>query len=296
MKPVTNMIANSRFFPSVVTALIIGAYGLSNAAHAGVATYADVFEYGSVVGNRDYGTLRGNTSTASVTGVTASSAAYAAHGALKARSSAMPLYGNVSAQAMASYDDYLTLKNARLTGQTGRVTFAYYLNYSGAVGANDGGFSNGSVSFAAYSGYDYTWFLDYARTDGDGGDTFIESVDPDHASNRVYGVGPQSFIYLTTSFVWGSAIYNRVDLSVDAAKAGLSSFDFDAGHSGYWAGITSITTGGVDIKDYTIESLSGTDYSTSFAPQAAIPEPATLATFVFGLALLGTRRRKNNPA
>lgn len=292
MTPIAKAIANSDFLSSIGTALIIGAYGLSNTAYAGVATYADVFEYGSVVGNRDYGTLHGNTSIASVTGVTASSAASATYGALKASSSAMPLNGNVSAQAMASYADYLTLNNAALTGQTGRVTFAYYLAYNGAVGASDGGSSNGSVSFAAYSGYDYTWFLDYANTDERGGETFIESVDPDHASSRVYGVGPQSFIYLTTNFVWGSPIYNRVDLSVNAAKSGLSSFNFDAGHSGYWAGITSIKTGGVDIKDYTIESQSGTDYSKSFAPQAAIPEPGTLSTFVVGLALLGTRRRK----
>jgi hypothetical protein len=49
MQPIANMPAKYRSFPSVVTALI-DAYGLGNAAHAGVATYADVFEYGSVVG------------------------------------------------------------------------------------------------------------------------------------------------------------------------------------------------------------------------------------------------------
>lgn len=278
-----------RFLPAGIVAL---ACIFCGTAQAGVATNAYINESGANTGSViDYGTQSGNTSTASVTGSLGSSTALAQYGVLKASTSLTTPGGSGSAAASAQFSDVLTLSNPELTGQTGRVTFAYYLAYSSSVAASDGGFSNGSVSFIAWSGYNYTWFLDYAASDGRGY-TMIEFKDPDHASTRTYGVGTQSFIYVTTDFIWGGAISNRVELNVSGAQSGNTGFSFDAGHSGYWAGITSITTGGTTIKDYTVTSQSGTDYSQSFAPTADVPEPATLSVLALGLGLLGALQRK----
>jgi hypothetical protein len=282
-----------QLFNSLTTGLIASFCAFSNPAAAAVATLAQLNVSGGVGGTiTDYGILNGNTSTASVSGYFGNSAALAQYGVLKASTSARVESGSANGYASAGYSDYLTLNNPGLTGLSGSVTFAYYIAYNSSVAAVDGGFSNGDVSFMARAGaYDYTWFLDYASTDGRGY-TMMEFQDPNHAYTRTYHVDPPSFIYVTTNFIWGSPIYNELGLILNASESGNTSFNFDAGHSGYWAGVTSVTTNGTIIADYTLTSQSGTDYSHSFVPTAKVPEPATLCMVGLGIALMGARRKR----
>jgi hypothetical protein len=79
------------------------------------------------------------------------------------------------------------------------------------------------------------------------------------------------------------------------ATPGVESFDADAAHSGYWAGIDTPTANGVPIDNYTITSASGTDYSRSMVP-ASVPEPATALTLLIGAAGLASVRARRRTA
>jgi MYXO-CTERM domain-containing protein len=61
----------------------------------------------------------------------------------------------------------------------------------------------------------------------------------------------------------------------------------------YWAGINSVTVGGIPVTGYTISSLSGTNYNQSFEPASAVPEPSNCALAALaGLCALYHRRRR----
>lgn len=65
----------------------------------------------------------------------------------------------------------------------------------------------------------------------------------------------------------------------------------DASNSSYWGGILEVLDGnGNAVSDWTISSLSGTDYAGSFAP--AVPEPTTWLMMIIGLGAIGAAKRR----
>jgi hypothetical protein len=72
----------------------------------------------------------------------------------------------------------------------------------------------------------------------------------------------------------------------------------DAGNSVYWAGISDVLDmSGTSIQDWSIESVSGTDYARSFVPDptsvpSSVPEPESMAILLAGLVGLAAARRR----
>lgn len=84
-------------------------------------------------------------------------------------------------------------------------------------------------------------------------------------------------------FVFGQPLRTIVGLSGGIVGTGA----FDLGHSLYWGGIDGIKVGEQTITDFDVASASGISYRYSLAP---VPEPASLALWAMGLAVLGARR------
>lgn len=273
--------------------------GCAVSAHAGVAATASVSDGSAASQVTDYGSVVGNTAHASadLANGNAHATASATYGVLTVDSRGGAAASGSNGGAQASFSDTLTLDNAALNGQAGRVTMAYYFDYDAAVGATGNGFSNGSLSFLAWAGNNYSWFLDYQRSDQPGY-LMYEYRDP-FGQGRSYGVPARNYLYVTTDFTWGQGINTRFEMQtsigsyVPSTGGGTASYDFTA-HGGYWAGIVSATANGKQVSDYALSSASGTDYSESFVPANDVPEPATAAIFLAGLALLGVQRARKN--
>lgn len=137
-------------------------------------------------------------------------------------------------------------------------------------------------------GLSYSDHSDWISEDNRGNvreDLWQETVDSTGSSTRVTP-GHQE---LTIDFVWGETI--RFELGITAACTsvetgeyeGFSSCEVDAAHSGYWGGISSVTSDGVAVSDYTIRTDAGFDLRTSLVP---VPEPAAWQLLALGGALL----------
>jgi hypothetical protein len=73
---------------------------------------------------------------------------------------------------------------------------------------------------------------------------------------------------------------------------GSSSF-INASNSAYWGGVQYVTNSLGEQVDFTVSSLSGTDYSQSFVP-APVPEPETYAMLIAGLAVVAGALRRSS--
>lgn len=272
---------------------LVALLGLAAPAYAGLSATAGVNDGGATSTVIDYGQLNGNAMSAAVQAPwDARASAYASFGVVKTSISGSHSSGGNNGGTSAGFSDILKLDNAALTGQSGTLTLAYYFDYTASVAATGTGFSNGSISFQADAGTASASFVDYLNTDT-GGYRRYEYRDV-HGTHVVSGEAPANkLLLLTTDFVWGASFYTSFSINtsigsyVPMGTAGTGAFDFDAGHSGYWAGIVSASVGGQNVTDYVLSSQSGTDYTTSFVPAAPVPEPASLPMLLLGLAMLG---------
>jgi hypothetical protein len=268
--------------------------GFAASAQAGVVSIASVNSGSSASQVTDYGTVVNNQAHASASVPNNNASANAAYGMLNitGKGSISALAGNGGAQA--SFTDALRFENAALTGKAGMATIAYYLDYDFSVGATGDGYSNGSLSFIATVGSNYSWILDYQTTSG-AGYLMYEYRDP-FGQGRSYGVPPSNYLYVTTDFTWGGGFNTNFEIQSSIGSYvpsnGRGTATYDLAGMGYWAGIVSVTADGQNVSDYTLSSLSGKDYSKSFVPANDVPEPATIAIFLAGLALLGVQRAR----
>lgn len=87
------------------------------------------------------------------------------------------------------------------------------------------------------------------------------------------------------------SLQSRVALNMlDYAVSGNGGSLFTQGI--YWGGISSVTRADGSLVDYTLTSDSGTDWTRSFAPAAAVPEPSAAWMAVAGIGALLVRRRR----
>jgi hypothetical protein len=290
----------SKFFPPARSGswqqigLLACTIGFAASAQAGVVAIAGVNSGSSASQVTDYGTVVNNQAHASASVPNNSASANAAYGALSitGNGSISAFAGNGGAQA--SFNDTLRFENAALTGKAGMATVAYYFDYDFSVGASGDGYSNGSLSFQAWAGSNYSWILDYQTTGGTGY-LMYEYRNP-FGQGRFYNVPATNYLYVTTDFTWGNGFNTSLQfqssIGTYVPSNGRGTATFDLAGLGYWAGIVSVTADGQNVSDYTLSSLSGKDYSQSFVPANDVPEPATIAIFLAGLALLGVQRAR----
>lgn len=284
---------------AVALASALSLFVAHSAANAGVIANTTVSDGSSASTIYDFGVTVDNTTRASVStpsGET-NAAASATYGIVKASTSSS-ISGSAtgaSGYASAKFDDNLKLSNAELNGKQGRVTLAYYFTYDASVTASGGAFSNGNVSVMARAGNSYAWYVDLASTQIPGY-TMFEHQEPT-GQGRVYDVPKSNYIYVTSDFTWGQYINTSLELIVLGSQSnppgGSASFNFDAGHSGYWAGVMSASADGQTVDTYELTSLSGTDYSKSLAPTGDVPEPSSVALLsIAGLGLAVLRKKR----
>ena len=232
--------------------------------------------------------------------VLVSAAADATYGSVKARTAGSSNGGgNLQSGASAGFKDVLILNRDGLYGQTGQISVKYYVDFNQHYVAPSNDISNGSVLFDGLLGATHGYVSEYDR-DG------YADVPPAYRSEDSRGTlltrpGGPSWIYVTSDFRWGFALDFGLGVQLQGAayspaQDAALGFSIDASHSGYWGGITEVTVNGVKIEDYELTSLSGTDYSKSFAPTAAaVPEPATLGLFAIGvIGAAGVARRRKS--
>ena len=276
------MIANKKQKTAAVSSVALTLMLLlSSPAQAELVAAASIWDYQTNPQVVKYGPHTGSTVSAAVQSPAhMQAAASASYGAINVSTSGSISSGSVSGGAGAKFDDMLLLSNSALNGTQGQLTLAYYFDYDQFVEKSGTGFSNGSLTFLAWAGSNYSNYMDYLNTDS-GGYTMYEYRDP-NGGGRTYDVSRRNYLYVTTGFTWGQYLHTSFEINsnvgsyVPSNSTGTASFGFDAAQSGYWGGIVSASAGGNTVTDYDLTSRSGTDYSHSFVPHGDVPEPGTV--------------------
>lgn len=205
--------------------------------------------------------------------------AEAQYGVLKTLTSATGsnAFPGSSANAKAQFEDYVTIQAAGLaTGTAAYVKvgnqFDYVLshNFTGQSAVGNRG------SKAAQFILEMSSPLGSASARG-----LEESYFGPNPSQSRMDIASE----LTLKVALGRPFFIRGTLETWTALQGTGQAIADASHSAYWGGILSVTTEDGTPLAYTLSSVSGTDWSQSFA--STVPEPGAQASMISGLVLLG---------
>jgi hypothetical protein len=284
-------------------------------AHASIMTYTQ--GSASVISARDPYPTSGDRFTSSVSGANGkgsfSAWASANYGVMKVSAAGAAVGSNhAAAFASANISDSFTLSNSALTGTKGLLTVSFYAasllsgdNYSPYASnpsAADFYFAAGlSTAYAGVKNSQLQVTQSLRVDDTPYANSSSSRVWTDDQTGTHDTAVTGNYFTLTQEFVWGTQLNMQMTMYVNGSLAAYpygddayGSFSADASHSGYWAGITSITSGGVAVSDYVLTSVSGTDYDQSFVQQgSSVPEPGTLALVGVALAALGVARRRS---
>ena len=189
-------------------------------------------------------------------------------------------HDHTEAIADAGWLDFYTISDATHTGQNGVLTFLVHADgqFTGAGGAT---WALGVSSNNA---------LDFSTTEGACDWRFVGSSPCPLNINSDYLV--------SVPFVFGTGFEMMIR---SFTRAGLPSIgpsgppnlgtDVNFLNTIYWAGIQSVKVGGQSIDGYSISAASGADYTHSFAPVSAVPEPGAFGMLALGLVAIGYAAR-----
>lgn len=233
-------------------------------------------------------------------GASASTSLLATYGVLKARGEAIAItdpYGfSAFTSVSSSFRDSVNIANPVLTGQIGYALIN--VDYSWSLLANAEPRGAGGHAQAAIT-------LQFAGLGAAVSESHSSVLGQNSQTYSGLQIGPSTTVQLDIArerfavwipFYFGFDQPLSMELSA-VASAGSNSVggghgSFDASHSAYWGGLSAVTDAGGNAVEFTLESASGTDYSKSFSPITAVPEPTTYALTLVGCGLiLFTRRR-----
>lgn len=183
-------------------------------------------------------------------------------------------YGN----AVARFEDDLTISAAGLEGQDGVLVFLVDV---------DGALSSEYVTAPLYEdsqSFAYTQ-LSILRN----GSSVYSATRMVYANGATSGTNfLDDPISVSVPFTFGTTFSLRVSLQAQSAASALFGANSvaDLAHTLTWEGVTSVTAGGNPVTGYSLSSASGTNYLTP------IPEPSSAALVAAAGVLAGLRRSR----
>lgn len=186
---------------------------------------------------------------------------------------------------LAAYDR-VTLRSLGLEGLMGEYTIQFYPTWTLKALAGD----PQRTLAGAYAQFDFTarGFLSTTPSIVGSGMRYesysvgYQSAYQSGGFNGQTAVSLGAPMIITLNAPFGDPFDIEMLLRISAGAVRQGAAEVAANNSVYWGGITKVTYQGRDV-DYTVESLSGTDYRTSALP---VPEASTLALMLAGLMLV----------
>jgi hypothetical protein len=188
----------------------------------------------------------------------------------------------------ASYDSFLLLADGYSQGTLAFVTASVLLD--GSLFEHEG---SGTYRYAQ------SWNAWVAAGSNGGGGAWSDfqsnyAVCPACSNGGTLGLQTIGF-YAVIGAMNGVSMSLHVDNSVfmNMGEPGSVSGTMDLANTFSWAGITSVTVGGVPVSDFSAVSAdTGFDYAKAYAEPGAVPEPTTWAMMIGGLGLAGVAFRR----
>jgi hypothetical protein len=208
-------------------------------------------------------------------------------------------FGTVNASALVSsaeggivnhyinsgFADEITLSRPDLLGQPGRITISFHYEGRMTVFAGEGAQLSVGTSLLGYvndASGSVSEDINAGDFSGHVKRTYLNDVNGIRQWDTPF---EDRYLTMTADFVWGEPVRFGYTAWTSGYAAGFGGHE--AALSAQWAGILEASAGGTAISDYSLSSLTGTDYTRSFV--SAVPEPRSFMLLASGLCLLAWR-------
>lgn len=193
--------------------------------------------------------------------------------------------GTVKHFIFSGFADEITLVRPDLAGQAGRITLSFYYEGRAMVFAGDGAQVSVNQDLSAYVNNAQGSIMEDMVDGESAGHRKWAYVNDVNGEKGWHAPFEDRYLTMTADFTWGQPVLFGLTVGTSGYSDGYSGHDVS--FRGSWGGIVEATAGGAAVADYSLSSLSGTDYTRSFV--SPVPEPAAFALMTGGLGALVLR-------